>query len=296
MPSAIAHSAAARRFRLSGAIVLSALLLAGCTQPFEETPEISSVAPNPVKVGATVTIKGKNLPTDSPPKVSIGGKDAPVLSYFDTKITVRVPAGSESGGITVDIGGLLLDADLTVESGQVAAADGDGSALEPLFQVPLEGLKIDAGSSGTAELSDLFDPKEAKDVIDVAEAGGFNGAYIGVYKSNDLSYVSIIGIQMDIDQAAVNLAKAWEKYSEDPYKKGYEVHQDSGTLADGTPYSGFDVPITTTDDTLFLVAVKGSTVFSIRLVGPSKLADEAPAAKWLGFVVGAGLEAPVPPN
>lgn len=280
------------RFRLSGAIILlSVMVLAGCTQSFEATPEISSVTPNPAKVGATVTIKGKNLPTDSPPKVSIGGKDAPVLSYFDTKITVRVPEGSESGGITVDIGGVLLDADLTVGAtagdggGGGTVNLGGGAALEPYFQVPLEGLKIDQGSSGTVEASELFDPKDAKDAFDAAQQGGFAGGYVATYKSHDIPYVSMIGVQMSTDQAALEMYQAYQKFAEDPYKKGYEVQQASGQLSDGTMYSGFNVPISTTDDLTFLAAAKGPAVFSIRLVGPPKSADEAQAAKWLDTVV-----------
>jgi YD repeat-containing protein len=69
-------------------------------------PHISSVAPNPAAIGASVTITGANFGvTQSISSVTFNGAAASPVSWSPTTIVTPVPTGATTGNIVVTVGG-----------------------------------------------------------------------------------------------------------------------------------------------------------------------------------------------
>ncbi|MGC3947510.1 MAG: IPT/TIG domain-containing protein [Chryseolinea sp.] len=82
-------------------ILLSVILLASC-QEEESNPEIVSFSPSVGNYGDQVTITGSNF--DDFNAVFFGGVEATVVSVSPNQLVVTVPAGGESGSITISEG------------------------------------------------------------------------------------------------------------------------------------------------------------------------------------------------
>ena len=81
-------------------------------------PIIDSVYPPSGPLGTKVTIKGENFgSTQGSSKVTVGGVEATVVSWSDTKIVIIIPEGTNGGAVVVTTaaGGSNNDKDFTVD-------------------------------------------------------------------------------------------------------------------------------------------------------------------------------------
>jgi alpha-tubulin suppressor-like RCC1 family protein len=81
------------------------------------TPVVSSVDPPTGQVGQTVTVSGSCFgPTQGGSTITIGGVEATVVSWSDTRIVVVVPEGASSGAVvvTTSAGGSNTDKKFTM--------------------------------------------------------------------------------------------------------------------------------------------------------------------------------------
>ncbi len=70
---------------------------------FAQTPSISSVSPNPLGIGQSVTISGTNFGTSG--TVTFSGVTASTTSWSSTSIVATAPTGITNGNIVVTAGG-----------------------------------------------------------------------------------------------------------------------------------------------------------------------------------------------
>jgi hypothetical protein len=72
-----------------------------------DAPNIASILPNPVAVGATVTISGQNFgPAQGSNTVIFNGVTATVTQWTDNQIVTTVPGGASTGNVIVNVSGI----------------------------------------------------------------------------------------------------------------------------------------------------------------------------------------------
>jgi hypothetical protein len=87
------------RFGLGAVVTAAALVTASASLAVTAKPSITHFTPTTAKVGATVTIMGKNL--TGAKTVEFAGLKAPFKVVSASKITATVPSKARSGKITV---------------------------------------------------------------------------------------------------------------------------------------------------------------------------------------------------
>lgn len=290
-PQRWSASAAGRFGLVSAAVILNLAVLTGCSSFFGgKVNHLVSVSPNPAKVGAIVAVKGEGFQTSIPPKASIGGKNATVLSSDENTVTVQVPEGSESGGITLDFEGDIQSLDLEVVSD--GASSGGDVPVVPTVPIDLSiyensfpGYKLDEAQSGTTEIDTLFPPsgetKSRNKALDLAE----DPAYVFAYNGTSLTFASITGFQFQDPQAAgaamADLNKAFFAAS---LAKPTRVT----TTIGGSPYAGYVLETYPGSESLMLFGAEDNAGFMIRLDGDAKVVDEETAARMLADFLEAG--------
>jgi YVTN family beta-propeller protein len=103
------------------------------TEP-EPPVSISSLAPNKGIVGTTVVITGRGFDAGTPPTVTFNGIPAPVIRGSVSSLVVEVPAGAETGAVTVTNADLAASNDLTftvLSDAEFARGFESGQAILP---------------------------------------------------------------------------------------------------------------------------------------------------------------------
>jgi YD repeat-containing protein len=78
-------------------------LVLACSLSHAQTPTISSISPNPVGIGQSVTISGTNFGSSG--SVTFNGVTASTTSWGSTAIIATVPVGTATGNVVVTSGG-----------------------------------------------------------------------------------------------------------------------------------------------------------------------------------------------
>jgi YD repeat-containing protein len=81
----------------------ASFVVLACCLSHAQTPSITSISPNPVGIGQSVTISGTNLGTSG--SVTFSGVAASTISWASTAIIATVPVGTTTGNIVVTAGG-----------------------------------------------------------------------------------------------------------------------------------------------------------------------------------------------
>ena len=88
---------------LSFSVRACAILVFGCALAYTQTPTITSVMPNPMGIGQSVTISGSNFGSSG--SVTFSGITATTSVWNSTSIIATVPIGATNGNIIVTSGG-----------------------------------------------------------------------------------------------------------------------------------------------------------------------------------------------
>src|SRR5437660_11925207 len=88
---------------LKSSVRAYAILVFGCGLAYTQTPTITSVMPNPMGIGQSVTISGSNFGSSG--SVTFSGITATTSVWNSTSIIATVPTGATNGNIIVTSGG-----------------------------------------------------------------------------------------------------------------------------------------------------------------------------------------------
>jgi YD repeat-containing protein len=91
------------QFMLRFSVRLCAILIFGCGLAYTQTPTITSVMPNPMGIGQSVTISGSNFGSSG--SVTFSGLTATTSAWNATSVIATVPVGATNGNIIVTSGG-----------------------------------------------------------------------------------------------------------------------------------------------------------------------------------------------
>jgi YD repeat-containing protein len=84
-------------------VTTCAALVLACSYTYAQAPSISSISPNPMGIGQSVTISGTNFGSSG--SVTFSGVSASTTSWTSTSIIATVPVGIANGNVIVTTGG-----------------------------------------------------------------------------------------------------------------------------------------------------------------------------------------------
>jgi YD repeat-containing protein len=141
-----------------------------CCLSHAQTPTISSISPNPVGIGQSVTISGSNFGSSG--SITFNGVAASTTSWASTTIIATVPAGTATGNVVVTSGGHSSSGfPFTLNNGPVsyvyddlgrlaAVIDVNGNAAEYSYDIVGNILSISRFTSTQVSIID-FSPQSA---------------------------------------------------------------------------------------------------------------------------------------
>ena len=155
----------------------SSVVLACCLS-HAQTPTITSISPNPVGVGQSVTIAGTNFGTSG--SVTFSGVAASTSSWASAAIISTVPVGTTTGNVVVTSGGHSSSPyPFTLNNGPVSYVYDDLSRLVAVIDVNGNTAEYAYDSVGNVQNISRFTSAQVS-IIDFSPESGPTGALVTI--------------------------------------------------------------------------------------------------------------------
>jgi YD repeat-containing protein len=156
----------------------ASFVVLACCLSHAQTPTISSISPNPVGIGQSVTISGTNFGTSG--SVTFSGVAASTSSWASTAIIATVPVGTTTGNIVVTAGGHSSSPySFTLNNGPVSYVYDDLGRLIAVIDVNGNAAEYAYDSVGNIQSISHFTSAQVS-IIDFGPESGTTGALVTI--------------------------------------------------------------------------------------------------------------------
>jgi YD repeat-containing protein len=156
----------------------ASFVVLACCLSHAQTPTITSISPNPVGIGQSVTISGTNFGTSG--SVTFSGVAASTSSWASTAIIATVPVGTTTGNIVVTAGGHSSSPyPFTLNNGPVSYVYDDLGRLIAVIDVNGNAAEYAYDSVGNIQIISHFTSAQVS-IIDFGPESGPTGALVTI--------------------------------------------------------------------------------------------------------------------